>query len=91
MDVKNAKEQDNALKYRFFLIRSRVNQNLFSPLPWLQIARFWWYTCRADWIDIHSRDTVSSSGIESGNVPPAGEIMLFWYRSPPRPRQDVTS
>ena len=40
MDVKNAKEQDNALKYRFFFIRSRVNQNLFSPLPWLQIARF---------------------------------------------------
>ncbi|MGQ7157622.1 hypothetical protein ACUODF_49785, partial [Escherichia coli] len=22
----------------FFFIRSRVNQNLFSPLPWLQIA-----------------------------------------------------
>ncbi len=91
MGVKKAKEQDNVLKYCFFFIRSRVNQNLFSPLPWLQIAGFWWYACRADRIDIHSRDTSASSGIESGRIPPAGEIMLFGCQSPQCPRQDVKS
>ncbi|APH97300.1 hypothetical protein AW111_07915 [Escherichia coli] len=59
MDVKNAKEQDNALKYRFFSSYVHALIKIYSHrCRGFKSPGFWWYTCRADWIDIHSRDTV---------------------------------